>query len=163
MNIYKHYYKLKIFFSDKTPILLSHISCTATDLESCRSWKLGGGNCRHEQDLFLECSNSPLILNEISASEPTFEDGTCIKDNRLNRVLDGKVLVNAAEMSKNICQNFCFQYKYFGMENGHECFCGNTFKYFIQEPYEQCQSPCRGHEGEICGGSNRLNVYHNDN
>ena len=48
------------------PILLNEIECEDTKLESCRSWKLGGGNCRHENDVFLTCTNEIDVTDRIT-------------------------------------------------------------------------------------------------
>jgi hypothetical protein len=66
-------------------------------------------------------------------------------------------------MSELKCVAFCdsFGFKYAGVEYGVECFCGNKLgKSGAPAPEEECSMPCAGNEYELCGGPNRMNVFH---
>ena len=51
-------------------------------------------------------------------------------------------------------------YKYAGLQNGNQCFCGS-----ISPPtsalvsLSECSKPCQGDQGQKCGASWRMNVY----
>ena len=50
-------------------------------------------------------------------------------------------------------------YKYFGLQNGDGCYCGNDDSKFVPVAPDECDHPCSGNENEICGSSWRLSVY----
>ncbi|TDZ16754.1 WSC domain-containing protein [Colletotrichum orbiculare MAFF 240422] len=69
---------------------------------------------------------------------------------------------SSSGMCAGTCANFCAGYKYFGLEYGSECWCGNeltggTFKVADNE----CNMPCSGGSGgaETCGAGDRLDIY----
>lgn len=69
----------------------------------------------------------------------------------------------APDMTIESCSAFCSTFKYFGVEYGHECFCGNEQKATsVAAPIEECSMPCAGDNQEVCGNGNRLNVYVNN-
>ena len=50
-------------------------------------------------------------------------------------------------------------YKYFGLQNGDSCYCGNDDSHFLPVAPEECDHPCSGNGNENCGSSWRLSVY----
>ncbi|RDW73720.1 hypothetical protein BP5796_07162 [Coleophoma crateriformis] len=52
-------------------------------------------------------------------------------------------------------------FKYFGVEYGSECWCGNRIKRtsILAADQSSCNYPCPGNPSELCGGGWRLNVY----
>ncbi|PPQ68877.1 hypothetical protein CVT24_007686 [Panaeolus cyanescens] len=47
-----------------------------------------------------------------------------------------------------------------GVEWGQECWCGNvTFPPGQSTEFSQCDMPCHGDAGQLCGGSNRIIIY----
>lgn len=92
---------------------------------------------------------------------PEVTDGDCISDSIYNRVLCcGERRLNDLSMSVDNCRNFCGNYTYFGVENGKECFCDNTVRYYNLKYQTDCNMQCSGDQTEICGGKDRLNIYH---
>merc|ERR1711862_672675 len=61
--------------------------------------------------------------------------------------------------SPKACNLHCQGFKYFGLEAGGQCFCGNTFDYLIKEPESECTKVCPGDKSKRCGGAWRLNIY----
>lgn len=60
----------------------------------------------------------------------------------------------------NRCQFRCFGYKYFGVEDGQECYCGNAIMNgAIPADMIACNTPCVGNRNEICGGRKLINIY----
>lgn len=155
--------KLIISKLDGIPILLSDVECDDTSLKSCRSWKLGGGNCRHEHDVFLTCTDgleAEAIISD-DVDYPEDPKGACINDSRFNRVLRGARELHPRTMSPAICQGFCQQNeaKYYGVENGQECFCGNEIFYYQTADPQECDMTCKGNDDQQCGGRDRMNIF----
>ena len=50
-------------------------------------------------------------------------------------------------------------FEFFGVQNGDECYCGNSDSKFIPAPSSQCNKPCHGDSHQTCGSSWRLNAY----
>ncbi|XP_078317376.1 sialate:O-sulfotransferase 1-like isoform X2 [Crassostrea virginica] len=56
------------------------------------------------------------------------------------------------------CQKFCGEYKYFGLEAGKTCFCGNEIILPIKLS-QKCTMYCEGNKLLICGGVWAIDVY----
>ena len=51
-------------------------------------------------------------------------------------------------------------YRYFGLQYGTQCFCGNSFGRYGRSPNQgECNKPCPANRNEICGGTWRNSVY----
>ncbi|KAK0718950.1 WSC domain-containing protein [Apiosordaria backusii] len=63
-------------------------------------------------------------------------------------------------MTVESCAAFCFRHKYFALEYGRECYCGNSYS---AEPVSnaQCSFPCAGNPAQKCGAGNRVDLYTN--
>ncbi|KAF3933193.1 hypothetical protein ABW20_dc0101196 [Dactylellina cionopaga] len=60
------------------------------------------------------------------------------------------------------CATACAAYKYFGVEYGRECWCGNVLNVAPSGgvvPDTDCSTACKGNAGQKCGAGNRLNTY----
>ncbi|KAL2130741.1 hypothetical protein VTI74DRAFT_6005 [Chaetomium olivicolor] len=67
-------------------------------------------------------------------------------------------------MTVEMCAAYCSSYRYFGVEYGRECFCGNDRDASSAAvPDSDCSFPCAGDSTEICGAGLRLDVYTNNN
>ena len=143
------------------PIVLDEIECTDSKLDECRSFKLGGGNCRHEEDAYLECTDDSLEDIVTDVQDNDIGEGECIKDSRFNRVLRNEFVRNYHDMSVTFCRNFCDQYqrKYSGVEFGSECWCGDKPFYIAKVKRDECNYECPGKSNQQCGAANRMNIY----
>ena len=72
--------------------------------------------------------------------------------------------INAANqaMTPAVCATICqdnsgSSYSYFGLQAGGECYCGNDSGDLADET--DCDQPCTGDQGVMCGGSNRNSIY----
>lgn len=50
-------------------------------------------------------------------------------------------------------------WRWAGVEFGSQCFVGNTLRGANSAPAGDCNMRCAGNPGEVCGGSNRIQVY----
>ncbi|CAN9264226.1 unnamed protein product [Alternaria alternata] len=100
------------------------------------------------------------LLDQLSTyQKKTYTYQGCLIDSG-NRVLGDKSFMNEPNITVEKCETLCAGFKYFGVQNGKECFCGNTFKYATQhKPESDCSSPCTGDKNQKCGGGYRSNVY----
>ena len=90
--------------------------------------------------------------------------------------------VNLPDLTPETCKDLCSGYKYFGLETGNQCFCGDDLSYKDELDELKCNSRCTGisnaimtvggrwlyfvplfcilgNSGIACGGSWRLNLY----
>ncbi|KAM7212365.1 WSC domain containing protein [Rhypophila decipiens] len=84
----------------------------------------------------------------------------CHVDNENGRALTGPSFQNEG-MTVRACRRTCSTFEYFGVENGVECFCGDTLNASTAGVGE-CNFPCGGNATETCGAVNRLNVFKKD-
>jgi hypothetical protein len=52
-------------------------------------------------------------------------------------------------------------YRYFGIESGLDCQCGNSFKHTFELKVGECNIACSGNNAQSCGGVNRIDVWEN--
>jgi len=64
-------------------------------------------------------------------------------------------------MTVEACEAFCSPaYTIFGVEYAYECYCGDSLEAgSVLTAETDCNTACGGNATELCGGSNRLNVY----
>ena len=87
--------------------------------------------------------------------------GLCVYDHPAKRVLDGKSVTGLNDLTLEKCSAFCANYKFFGLQGGDECHCGDYDDNFLPSSPIECNQPCTG-DGNICGGSWRMNVFLNE-
>lgn len=65
-------------------------------------------------------------------------------------------------MTVEKCATACAAYKYFGLEYGRECWCGNVLNITPNggpAPQGDCSFACKGNPAQKCGAGNRLDSY----
>lgn len=63
-------------------------------------------------------------------------------------------------MTLQMCAMSCAGYKYWGVEYGRECFCGNTIQPLAELVSDsECNMLCVGDDSEFCGAGNRVMIY----
>merc|ERR1712113_308435 len=91
--------------------------------------------------------------------------GTCVRDDTLNRVLTGafREFQDDPKLTPEICRDWCSEqgdYELFGLENGNQCFCGDTFRYPLEIVNSgDCHMKCPGDVSKTCGGYFRLEMW----
>ncbi|CAG8644440.1 553_t:CDS:2, partial [Ambispora gerdemannii] len=95
-------------------------------------------------------------------SDPRYQG--CFQDGPSCRTLNGTTPQVENSMTIDDCINICNQnsFKYAGLEDGHQCFCGNDYTVNGQAsgaPNEQCSTSCVGNNSQICGGPFALSIY----
>ncbi|KAL5329263.1 hypothetical protein ACEPPN_002774 [Leptodophora sp. 'Broadleaf-Isolate-01'] len=76
------------------------------------------------------------------------------------RALTGGFFFNETAMTLEMCAANCAGFKYWGVEYGAECYCGNEFQVgSVAVPHTDCTFPCPGNALEFCGAGNRLSSY----
>ncbi|KAF7353876.1 hypothetical protein MVEN_01073500 [Mycena venus] len=86
----------------------------------------------------------------------------CLTDNTANRTLPVPINVPigvTAETCTAACQSAA-AYTHAGLENGHECWCGNVTNPIAQHVSDDdCRAVCSADHTEYCGNANRVAVY----
>lgn len=98
--------------------------------------------------------------SQFKIEKPNYVEIGCFK-NKINKNLaDYKGAFN--DMNTDKCAALCpaEQYKYFGLAEGKQCFCGGDFNR-EKAPYSDCGYICPGRGGDSCGGKMRSIIYQN--
>ncbi|XP_062580883.1 uncharacterized protein LOC134242772 isoform X2 [Saccostrea cucullata] len=84
----------------------------------------------------------------------------CYEDSR-NRVLNGR-RTHGNYMTVGRCRQRCEKERkrFYGLEAGNACFCGNSMRYKKRKPLKECRMKCKGNN-EACGGAWRILIYRN--
>ena len=70
-----------------------------------------------------------------------------------------EVVLPPADMTIEKCKEFCSKYKFYGVQAGDECHCGDSDYNFVPSPETECDTSCKGNASQKCGGTWRMNVY----
>ena len=62
-------------------------------------------------------------------------------------------------MSVERCAEHCRNERYFGVQYGNQCFCGNRYGRYGQATDADCNMRCSGNQAQLCGGNWRNSVY----
>ena len=90
-----------------------------------------------------------------------FQDEGCYIDTEHRDLKGDAIHMGSTLASPQACATLCAGgYSHFGLQNGHECFCGNTFgNTGGAAAAGECNMPCEGEVGTMCGGQMRNNIY----
>ncbi|CAM9226026.1 unnamed protein product [Ectocarpus sp. 4 AP-2014] len=94
----------------------------------------------------------------------------CFQDKVDDRVMHAGTSMPAIEwetigMTRDNCMAYCHNhtknYKFFGVENGKQCFCRNGSKYKRHGELDpsMCSTKCAGDRTKTCGGSDAIEVF----
>ncbi|KAF8970709.1 glycosyl hydrolase family 71-domain-containing protein [Flammula alnicola] len=99
-----------------------------------------------------------------SVSSTTWSDYGCVAEGTTGtrRALTASSF-QQSNMTPLLCQSLCSGYTYAGVEDGNQCFCGNSLTNNGASDAvvatSNCQSNCVGDTSKKCGGSWYLNVF----
>ncbi|XP_013393421.1 uncharacterized protein LOC106161105 isoform X1 [Lingula anatina] len=83
----------------------------------------------------------------------------CYKD-QYPRDIPSSGKLESSKMYVQKCLDHCRGYRYFGLQDGEECRCGNSYGYYGKASSEsECDHSCAGNSSQICGGNWRNGVY----
>ncbi|KAF2799827.1 WSC domain-containing protein 2 [Melanomma pulvis-pyrius CBS 109.77] len=85
----------------------------------------------------------------------------CYIDNVNVRVL-GDSFLFAHDMTVPMCAGFCAGKKYFGVEYGEQCWCGDALGQSGLVDEWECSMECSGDQSSFCGAGNRIGVWVKD-
>ena len=119
-----------------------------------------------------ERARSPSFLydeaNITLSSLPVGKDGYigCFKDRADDRDLSGMYgyltdLEKFRKPSPMLCSKYCYEYRYYALQNGGECFCANEFGRYGPALENECNQRCASDKDKFCGGRYRNSVYKN--
>jgi hypothetical protein len=70
------------------------------------------------------------------------------------------VYSNQALLTPQICSALCHGFKFFGLQDGYGCYCGNDYgNQGGKVPETDCDMPCNGDSSTMCGGESRNSIY----
>lgn len=146
--------------SGNSPVAASdcNMPCSGNSAENC-----GSGN----RIAIYHTTSQPTTTAITSGPSPTstgFQYFGCVAEGvtGTRRALTGASF-SQSDMTPQVCQNLCGNYKYAGVEYGRECHCGDTLTNngatggVIAE--SNCDTPCAGDASRKCGGGWTLSVY----
>uniref|UniRef100_A0A1I8GKV5 WSC domain-containing protein n=1 Tax=Macrostomum lignano TaxID=282301 RepID=A0A1I8GKV5_9PLAT len=125
--------------------------------------------------LVLFCA--ALLLTCVTCRFVRFAYLGCYKDNSSPRDLNGLSEVSkiggfavhfssgsvrtSTEMSHELCSGICFlgEFRYFGMQNSRECYCGNSYGSHGLVSEGNCSAVCSGNPMQKCGGYYRNSIF----
>ena len=68
----------------------------------------------------------------------------------------------AGKMSPALCAQICSYYRYYGVQEGNKCFCGDTYGYYGNATNDACNSKCSDPTAVgACGGVLHNSIYEN--
>lgn len=105
-----------------------------------------------------------ISLKILSTSIPLYDFVGCLEDTASN----GQPLLygpTAKKETQESCKVFCTissggPYRYFGIKDGSDCHCGNTFLHSAVNRPGECNTGCSGNATQQCGGTiNRISLW----
>lgn len=144
--------------SSKANQTICNFPCAGDNTQSC------GGNAAINV-YHNTADKTPLSPPVINAGVNGFGYAGCYVDSVQKRSLPtGGNIPNGAKMTIAACTLACSNqgFQWAGTEYAGECYCGNTLPDSALAPdgEKNCNMACNGNSTEICGGPDRLSVYH---
>ncbi|KAK6720769.1 hypothetical protein SNK05_003865 [Fusarium graminearum] len=118
--------------------------------------------CGGTQRLQLYKAGKPTTGNK------NFQSYACASEPLIGRLLTDLVLSDSRAMTVDTCLDKCGNYKYAGVENGRDCYCGNSVNWqgLIGQgknvSMTDCNISCPGNNLAYCGGLLKMNLYINN-
>ncbi|XP_065944763.1 uncharacterized protein [Magallana gigas] len=121
--------------------------CTGDKTQAC------GGDWR------IALYVNPYITPPTAIVEKEFVG--CYMDQQARTLNEKKTI--STTMTVDSCRKTCtdLKFKYYGVEYGKECFCGNKLTTIKKMRDSDCLQPCTGDKTQACGGDWRIALYVN--
>lgn len=106
----------------------------------------------------LSAAHEVPMLREYEYASGPLSGWQCYQDNP-NRILNS-INMTDDELTVQSCTDFCQDYRYLGLGNRNECYCGDQ----LHNPLHivaasSCNSTCAGNKAETCGGVYLIAIY----
>lgn len=83
----------------------------------------------------------------------------CYTEAQGQRALSGSAFFDD-QLTAEKCATACSGFKFFGLEYGRECYCGDAINQgSVETAAAECSFPCPGNSAQACGAGNRLTLY----
>ena len=123
---------------------------------ACKIACIFSGGC---PELNEDCSEKLVFL----ADPAGWIGPKCATDSPPGTLIKGPP-TSSDTMTIKSCLDDCINFKFVGLENGRDCYCGMELLETPNPlPLSQCNLPCSGDENETCGGGSKLQYYENNN
>ncbi|KAF4585582.1 WSC domain containing protein [Ophiocordyceps camponoti-floridani] len=147
--------------SDKAPLSDCNMPCGGNSSEYC-----GAGN-RLELYSTTSAPTTPTPTATLTHKATVAASYTlvgCMAEPTSARALSHKTTLDGKATANEGCAAACGGSRYFGTEYGGECYCGSFVNGGTHPaPLTECNMPCGGDAYQYCGGSDRLELYENNN
>ena len=128
-------------------------------------------NFRHRKRSY-ETPVQPTAMSIYPEAPPhkSMAESGCYSDEPANRVMKAGTRMPEVDgvttgMTRENCLAYCFNhasvYTFFGVESGHECFCGHDLRgmHLREIDSSNCNVACAGDKSVTCGGENAVEVF----
>ena len=68
----------------------------------------------------------------------------CFLDSQYERMLREKSYLTQSDLTPETCKDLCAGYKYFGVANARDCYCGDDLKREEEKDELECNFACTG-------------------
>ncbi|KAH6865989.1 hypothetical protein BKA58DRAFT_404518 [Alternaria rosae] len=109
-----------------------------------------------KQALDVARNNHTAIVEEWN--QKPFRYLGCYQAIITNRVIHD-IGVTLTYMSVSRCEHICQSYRYYGLEAGDSCLCGNALRYNPVAQPSKCTTKCTGNAAAKCGGNLAMDIY----
>lgn len=138
------------------------MSCVGNPNETCGG--SGGLSMYMQNGTFVTPSNTqPAVAPAPTSTAITVQSIAAFTYQGCFNEVPGRAMqgISFSNSSASIetCAAFCKNWQYFGVEYASECYCASSIQSGSTNSSTACTMPCAGNSGEICGGSNAINVY----
>eukprot|EP00057_Strongylocentrotus_purpuratus_P006053 XP_011660527.1 PREDICTED: uncharacterized protein LOC105436579 [Strongylocentrotus purpuratus] len=129
--------------------------------------RLDGGTWETTRGVNLDINDVIVICRQLGFAGASEGYLGCFVDESNDRVFPGDNLVADPDMTISYCIQFCNEsnratYKYAGVENGDECYCGKASDNYSRHGVESdanWQIPCSEDPTESCGGTGYISIF----
>mmetsp|Transcript_66291 Transcript_66291/g.181798 ORF Transcript_66291/g.181798 Transcript_66291/m.181798 type:complete len:167 (+) Transcript_66291:125-625(+) len=132
--------------SEVAAALAVDANATAPFYIGCYRDCISGTNCDKRDLPVFWCSNGKDGL------------GDCAADSALPA--GASAYASGSAMTMATCSGMCTGFKFFGLQAGGECYCGDDYGNAGGKKEEsECNMACTGDASEICGGGGHNSIY----